>query len=179
LQRLTASGDDRGAYYNELCIRSRPDLLRRLQRTRIKGTGKKAASSPQTEPDFYRMPFCPDEYAPTILPNEHRRTSPEATTTDSPHATASSIKLVTPNPSPRRTQSLSIERLSTALFPKSVLAQPMLPSSYQLLPFISQPPQYQQQPFLAVPEEEDDYGSSSDAYLDSNQFSFAWDDVDV
>lgn len=53
--RLT-SGRDRGAYYHELFLRGRPFLCKRMMRTRIKGTGIKAASSPQTEPDFYQMP---------------------------------------------------------------------------------------------------------------------------
>jgi hypothetical protein len=46
--RLT-SGRDRGAYYHELFLRGRPFLCKRMMRTRIKGTGIKAASSPQTE----------------------------------------------------------------------------------------------------------------------------------
>jgi len=55
--RLTA-GQDRGAYYHELCIRGRLDLCRRMIRTRIKGNGMKAAASPATEPNFYEMEFC-------------------------------------------------------------------------------------------------------------------------
>lgn len=46
--RLT-SGRDRGGYYHELFLRGRPFLCKRMMRTRIKGTGIKAASSPQTE----------------------------------------------------------------------------------------------------------------------------------
>jgi len=53
--RLT-SGRDRGGYYHELFLQGRPLLSKRMMRTRIKGTGIKAASSPQTEPDFYSMP---------------------------------------------------------------------------------------------------------------------------
>jgi hypothetical protein len=180
LQRLTAAGDDRGAYYNELCIRSRPDLLRLLQRTRVKGTGKKAASSPQTEPDFYRMRFCPED--PLVRRNLQGGpppTSPETTTTNHHHHTDKSINLVSPNPSPRcRTQGFSIERLSSVLFPKSVLQQSM-PPSHELLPVIPQRQEQQQQRqhYLAV-EEEEDYGSN-EAYLDSSQFSFAWEDVGV
>jgi len=57
--RLTA-GNDRGAYYHELFLRGRPDLCRRMVRTRVKGTGTKAASSPTTEPNFYAMEPCPE-----------------------------------------------------------------------------------------------------------------------
>ena len=46
--RLT-SGRDRGGYYHELFLRGRPFLCKRMMRTRIKGTGIKAASSPSTE----------------------------------------------------------------------------------------------------------------------------------
>jgi len=57
--RLT-SGRDRGGYYHELFLRGKPFLCKRMMRTRIKGTGIKAASSPQTEPDFYAMPPIKD-----------------------------------------------------------------------------------------------------------------------
>jgi hypothetical protein len=57
--RLT-SGRDRGGYYHELFLRGKPFLCKRMMRTRIKGTGIKAASSPQTEPDFYSMPSVKD-----------------------------------------------------------------------------------------------------------------------
>lgn len=55
--RLTA-GRDRGGYYHECFIRGRPDLCRFMVRTRVKGNGLKAASSPETEPDFYAMEPC-------------------------------------------------------------------------------------------------------------------------
>lgn len=63
--RLTA-GRDRGAYYHQLFLRGRPDLCRHMIRTRVKGTGKKAASSPTTEPKFYAMEPCP-ESAQSVL----------------------------------------------------------------------------------------------------------------
>jgi hypothetical protein len=56
-RRLTA-GKDRGAYYNELFLRGRPDLATKILRCRVKGTGFKSASSPATEPDFYKMHPC-------------------------------------------------------------------------------------------------------------------------
>jgi len=57
--RLT-SGRDRGGYYHELFLRGKPFLCKRIMRTKIKGTGIKSASSPQTEPDFYAMPPLKD-----------------------------------------------------------------------------------------------------------------------
>lgn len=51
-RRLT-SGRDRGAYYHELFLRGRPDLVQKIRRIRIKGTGSKPVASPDTEPNFY------------------------------------------------------------------------------------------------------------------------------
>jgi HSF-type DNA-binding len=53
--RLTR-GLDRGAYYHELFLRGKPALCHRMFRIKIKGTGIKAANSPEHEPDFYSLP---------------------------------------------------------------------------------------------------------------------------
>mmetsp|Transcript_2384 Transcript_2384/g.3912 ORF Transcript_2384/g.3912 Transcript_2384/m.3912 type:complete len:406 (+) Transcript_2384:47-1264(+) len=70
--RLTA-GPDRGGYYHELFIRGRSDLCARMVRTRVKGNGSKAASSPSTEPNFYTMEPCngpvDDEQIHPSVPN--------------------------------------------------------------------------------------------------------------
>jgi hypothetical protein len=52
--RLTR-GNDSGGYYHELFLRGKPSLTKRMQRTKVKGTKFKAASSPDQEPDFYVM----------------------------------------------------------------------------------------------------------------------------
>ncbi len=52
--RLTR-GADAGGYYHELFLRGKPHLTTRMIRTKIKGTGYKAASNPACEPDFYNM----------------------------------------------------------------------------------------------------------------------------
>jgi hypothetical protein len=62
--RLTA-GQDRGGYYHELFLRGRPDLCKRMVRTRIKGNGSKAAASPETEPNFYAMDPIPSSVPTT------------------------------------------------------------------------------------------------------------------
>ena len=54
--RMT-SGKDRGGYYHELFLRDRLFLCDRMMRTRIKGTGTKASMNPDSEPNFYQMPF--------------------------------------------------------------------------------------------------------------------------
>lgn len=53
--RLT-KGPDRGSYYHELFLRGKPFLCRGINRIKIKGTGARMASNPDTEPDFYSMP---------------------------------------------------------------------------------------------------------------------------
>jgi hypothetical protein len=53
--RLTKGSDNKG-YYHELFLRGRPFLCKKMVRTKVKGTGFKAASSPDQEPDFYTMP---------------------------------------------------------------------------------------------------------------------------
>lgn len=72
--RLTR-GRDSGAYYHELFLRGRPFLCRGMLRTKVKGTGYKASSSPSSEPDFYSMPpvypttteyLCPDPHKETL-----------------------------------------------------------------------------------------------------------------
>uniref|UniRef100_A0A7R9WKV0 HSF-type DNA-binding domain-containing protein n=1 Tax=Pseudictyota dubia TaxID=2749911 RepID=A0A7R9WKV0_9STRA len=54
-QRVTR-GPDSKAYYHELFLRGKPLLTKKMVRVRIKGTKYKAASSPDSEPDFYKMP---------------------------------------------------------------------------------------------------------------------------
>jgi hypothetical protein len=53
-QRLTR-GHDAGGYYHELFLRGKTFLCKQMTRTKVKGTGFKAASSPDQEPDFWRM----------------------------------------------------------------------------------------------------------------------------
>jgi hypothetical protein len=69
-------------YYHELFLRSRPDLCRSMIRTRIKGTGIKASSSPDTEPDFYQMEHCPapsEKVFAALLSNAKAKRSRERT----------------------------------------------------------------------------------------------------
>lgn len=53
--RLTR-GPDAGGYYHELFLRGKVCLCKKMTRTKVKGTKFKAASSPEQEPDFYKMP---------------------------------------------------------------------------------------------------------------------------
>lgn len=57
-------------YYHELFLRGRPDLCKVMTRTRVKGNGMKAASSPSTEPNFYAMEPCYESDEPYVPPME-------------------------------------------------------------------------------------------------------------
>eukprot|EP00588_Corethron_pennatum_P015378 CAMPEP_0194280816 /NCGR_PEP_ID=MMETSP0169-20130528/18929_1 /TAXON_ID=218684 /ORGANISM="Corethron pennatum, Strain L29A3" /LENGTH=588 /DNA_ID=CAMNT_0039025685 /DNA_START=65 /DNA_END=1831 /DNA_ORIENTATION=- len=55
-RRITnRASPDVGAYYHELFLRYRIDLCYNMVRVKVKGTGCKAAQSPETEPNFYKM----------------------------------------------------------------------------------------------------------------------------
>ena len=71
-EKLTRDGPDQGAYYHEAFLRGRPELTsRRMVRKRVKGTGHKACSNPDVEPDFYSsMPFVTVEGSSSKSANE-------------------------------------------------------------------------------------------------------------
>jgi len=55
------SGRDKKGYYHELFLRSRRFLSHRIPRTKLKGTGSRKPTSPETEPNFYLLPYLPPE----------------------------------------------------------------------------------------------------------------------
>jgi hypothetical protein len=55
-ERIT-DGPDKNAYHSPSFLRGRYELTFRMKRNVIKGTGTRGPSSPQTEPDFYSMPY--------------------------------------------------------------------------------------------------------------------------
>jgi len=59
-QRLTR-GRDRGGYYHEFFLRDRDFLAHSIQRIKVKGTGVRARSNPDQEPDFWAMPWINDD----------------------------------------------------------------------------------------------------------------------
>jgi hypothetical protein len=65
------AGRDKGGYYHELFLRSKRFLSHRIQRIKIKGTGARKPSSPETEPNFYNAPFLPS----TSLPSKNNQVS--------------------------------------------------------------------------------------------------------
>jgi hypothetical protein len=54
--RLTR-GPDRGCYYHERFLRGRPFLTAGISRCKVKGTGVRARSNPEQEPNFWEMPW--------------------------------------------------------------------------------------------------------------------------
>jgi len=66
-QRLTR-GADRGGYYHELFLRGMPFLIQRMNRVKVKGTGVRARSNPDQEPDFWQMPVVGKNSTRTISP---------------------------------------------------------------------------------------------------------------
>jgi len=61
-ERLTREGPDAGAYYHEAFLRYRPSLaVSNMTRRRVKGTGYKAASNPEAEPNLYSYPYMTRE----------------------------------------------------------------------------------------------------------------------
>jgi hypothetical protein len=55
-QRLTR-GPDKGGYYHELFLQDKVFLAHSIQRIKVKGTGVRARSNPDQEPDFWSMPW--------------------------------------------------------------------------------------------------------------------------
>ena len=54
--RLTR-GADRNGYYHECFLRGKPSLLNQIFRMKVKGTGVRARSNPESEPDLWNMPW--------------------------------------------------------------------------------------------------------------------------
>jgi hypothetical protein len=52
-----SQGPDKGALYHELFLRGRAYLAKRIIRQRLKGTKIRTVASPETEPNFYYMPY--------------------------------------------------------------------------------------------------------------------------
>jgi hypothetical protein len=62
---LNLAGRDKGGYYHELFLRNKRFLSHRIQRIKIKGTGARKPGSPESEPNFYIVPYLPSTIAPS------------------------------------------------------------------------------------------------------------------
>ena len=110
-QRIT-KGPDRGGYYHELFLRGKLFLANRIERNKVKGTKIKGVTSPETEPNFYSMPFV------SVIAS-----SPEKNV--SSPSTANSCKDV---PIPSRTMSPMMAVSEPALFSPVKVSVPCEPS---------------------------------------------------
>jgi hypothetical protein len=57
---LLGSGPDKDAYFHQCFLRGKGFLWQRIGRVKIKNTGARKPSSPNTEPNFYDMPYLLD-----------------------------------------------------------------------------------------------------------------------
>jgi hypothetical protein len=107
---LNIAGHDKGGYYHELFLRSKRFLSHRIQRSKVKGTGARKPSSPETEPNFYVAPFL----SSTGLSSKEVQVS-------SMLASGPDMHLATGGP-------LSLQQLLTSTFAWSHLQQPNVAS---------------------------------------------------
>jgi hypothetical protein len=54
-------GRDKGGYYHELFLRSKSFLAHKIPRTKLKNEGARKSTSPESEPNFYLLPYLPEE----------------------------------------------------------------------------------------------------------------------
>lgn len=73
-------GRDRGCYYHELFLRGKSFLIQGMQRIKVKGTGVRARSNPEQEPDLWNMEWVGASTRPqeVPLPPESHGPSPES-----------------------------------------------------------------------------------------------------
>lgn len=72
-KRITA-GRDKGGYYHELFLRTKPFLAHHILRTEKKGQGYRKPSSPNTEPNLYLQTFLPTTKGSNVA--ERKNASP-------------------------------------------------------------------------------------------------------
>ena len=112
-------GKDKGGYYHELFLRGKLFLANRIMRSKVKGTHIKAVTSPETEPDFYSMPYVVDPSIPTKAASSHPAEMPNpapskvASSSFSPLSFAHSVpsppaKVPSPSSAPSVTSSSSL-----------------------------------------------------------------------
>lgn len=59
-KRLT-TGRDKNAYYHELFLRGKRFLSHKIPRCKLKGQGARKSTSPESEPNFYLLPYLAEE----------------------------------------------------------------------------------------------------------------------
>jgi hypothetical protein len=125
LDVVVASIHTQNRYYHECFLRGRADLCRCMVRTRVKGNGMKAASSPDTEPNFYAMEPCVED--PHHEPREAMGIMIESDVVMSNKSNNTTSSTRTSRPSRSRNSSSSSSRRSR----KSRSSSTMFPSLEQ------------------------------------------------
>ena len=73
-----ARGRDSGAYHHELFLRGKPELAKKLIRTKVKGNGHKTMKLDETDPDFYAMtPVVSEEHKDVVVEPTSTVSSPD------------------------------------------------------------------------------------------------------
>lgn len=74
--RITANCLDKGAYYHESFLRGKSQLSKNVARQRVKGTKRRVASDPESNPNFYEMSPMPglSEAPSTTEAQDHSKT---------------------------------------------------------------------------------------------------------
>jgi hypothetical protein len=82
-QRLT-HGRDRGGYYHELFLKDKVYLAHSIQRVKVKGTGVRARSNPDQEPDLWNMNWVAGKDAGNEDASSPSQESEDASSTTTP-----------------------------------------------------------------------------------------------
>jgi hypothetical protein len=131
--RLTR-GPDAGGYYHELFLRGKPYLTRRMVRTKIKGTGYKAASNPACEPNFYNMTSLGQECVDANSNGETRHSSGDPVHRN---GGSTSIPVITPTlTSPTYSQT----QICSTPSDMSIMSITEMPSMKSEMPFLKPKP---------------------------------------
>lgn len=88
-------GRDKGGYYHELFLRGKPHLVNKIPRTKLKNDGARKSTSPETEPNFYALPFLPDcapnVARPVLSAESERKIAPNAVSSSAQGTISDSI----------------------------------------------------------------------------------------
>jgi hypothetical protein len=88
-------GRDRNAYYHEYFLRGRSPLCQKIVRTKVKGRGARKASSPETEPRLYELPWM-EEARSTTTNQQQSNETPLQNKNPTPSKTGAAAQTIDP-----------------------------------------------------------------------------------
>lgn len=133
--RRITHGEDAGSYYHEYFLRGRSHLLRRMRRTKSKGTGRKLRTNPSQEPDFYALervrPLSPLNQAnesgvlslPSSLETSDSAIQQQTRNTGGHHATSSQVRNIQSIHSVSNVEQNGASYYDRQNFPDNILAE--------------------------------------------------------